>query len=133
ADRNLDLDHDGVLNWHEIQKGTSPRYNNENFDDLYSLNYEIFKASADKSQCSGEECIMKASRLHLIRVDEFQDTETPETNSIDFSHDENENVYTVFVKLKKQMGFTGNSKMLFKDFKVSKGNQEFEFTLQDFK
>lgn len=131
-DHNLDLDHDGLPNWQEIQFGSSPRYSNRNFDEKHSIHYQIEKNVQPSNSCDGEVWQIDLTKMPLLSVPPFVDN-NPSGKSIDFSHGNDENIIVVFIKLQKQVGTFGNSKMYFKDIKVNKSNTNFKLNMSDLK
>jgi hypothetical protein len=133
GDRNDDPDHDGVMNWVEIQQGTSPVFANTNVDQSRLIEYSTTQA-ARGSSCAGELWKVKVKRLPLIEAKAYEDpSDSVSPLSPTLSHDENENVITVFLKLKTRTGSGGNSRVYFKDFKLNRLFQGFGFSIEDFK
>lgn len=132
-DRNDDPDHDGVPNWLEVQRGTNPHFTNSGLSGENLLTYSSSKMS-NRGDCTGELWKVTVTRLPLAQVVAYQDA-SGSTNPLspDLSHEENENVVTVFLKLKTQAGYSGNSKVYFKDFKINKNVKTFSYRIEDFK
>lgn len=132
-DSNDDPDHDGVVNGLEIQQGTNPSFSNTNIAPADLIDYKVTKGE-DSPDCNGEVWNVTVNRLPLAGVKAYLDPLDRE-NSLSplLSHEDNENVIAVFVKLKPQTGYIGNNKIYFKDFKINRSVQEFKYYLKDFK
>lgn len=131
-DRYEDPDHDGILNWMEIQRGTNPNYTNSDIDEDRLLDYSVTKVEKTGS-CTGELWKVRVNRLPLAKVEAFQDISASE-NALNplLSHGKDENVIAVFLKFKTQAGFTGQSKIYSKYFRINQSMQGFEFKIDDF-
>lgn len=132
-DSNDDPDHDGIVNGLEIQQGTNPSFSNSNLDSANLIDYKVTKGEASPT-CNGEVWNVIVNRLPLAGVKAYLDPlDSGNSLSPSLSHEDNENVIAVFVKLKPLGGYTGNNKIYFKDFKINRSVHEFKYYLKDFR
>lgn len=132
-DSKDDPDHDGIVNGLEIQQGTNPTFSNSGLSPTDLIDYVVRKENAGSS-CDGDLWTVTVDRLPLAGVQAYADPLNQESSvSPALSHEDNENVIVVFLKLKPLAGYTGNNKILFKDFKINRSVQEFKYYLKDFK
>ena len=131
-DRNADPDHDGVMNWVEIQNGTNPNYANGAVDPSKILKYKVTKLP-ESGSCHGELWGVAVDQLPFTPISAYQDPlDLVSPLSPILSHEQDENIIMVSLKLKSKTGYSGNSKIYFKDFKINQSVQDFNFIMSDF-
>ncbi len=131
-DREADPDHDGVMNWIEIQNGTNPNFSNGAVDPSKVLIYKTTKL-LDTGSCMGELWNITVDQLPFVSTKAYLDPlDSVSPLSPSLSHAAEENVITIFLKLKTRSGFMGNSRIYFKDFKINKSFSGFDLFMNDF-
>lgn len=132
-DKYEDPDHDGILNWMEFLKSSNPNFANRSMDQKKLLEYST-KQVVDSADCNGEHWKVEIKQIPLATVNAYEDnSDSASLKSPALSHEQDENVITIFTKLKTRSGYSGNSKIYFKDFKINRKISEIYFQWQDFK
>jgi hypothetical protein len=121
-----------VINGLEIQNGTSPIFSNTSVDPTKILKYKIIKRN-DAGNCEGELWNITIDQLPFVSTDSYQDEmDNSSPRSPALSHNMDENIVTFFLKIKVKSGYKGNSKIFFKDVRINRAVEEFNFIMDDF-
>jgi hypothetical protein len=132
-DRFDDPDHDGVLNWMEFLRSSNPNFANKSMNQKLMLEY-FTKQVVDTLDCDGVQWKVEIKRIPLAAVKAYKESyDNTSLNSLSLSHEQEENIVTIFVKLKTRSGYSGNSKVYYRDFKINRKVSEIYFHWQDFK
>ncbi len=132
-DETDDTDRDQVLNSVEILRGTNPIYSDRNASVLTKVIASVSKTTT--TTCSGgESWTVHIDQIPFVRIPEFSDS-TDASNpvgALSLSHAKNENVVLIYLKLRPQVGQSGNAQVLFKGLKISADVPEFTLDVDQF-
>lgn len=132
-DETDDTDRDQILNSNEILRGTNPIYSDRNASVLTRVLASISKTSST-SCAGGEVWKINIDQIPFVRIPEFVDT-TDSSNpvgALSLSHAKNENVILIYLKLRPQVGQSGNPMILFKALKINADIPEFVLDVNQF-
>lgn len=120
ADDTGDPDHDLILNKTEITKGTNPLYADNNDSLSTRVISSISKNTGDKS-CTGESWTMKIDQVPFVPVEEFTDPydKMVPAGGLTLSHEKDENIAVVVLKIRPLLGTAGNAIILFKSLRLA--------------
>jgi len=108
-DSTADPDHDGLLNQDELQAALNPIYFDTDAAADSRVLWSIAKVAT--SSCAGEFWSLDIAQVPLSPVPSFSESALP--GAFDYSHQGDENILTVMLKIKPKPGVNGNSRVYF--------------------
>lgn len=129
-DESDDPDRDQILNSNEILRGTNPVFSDRNASMVTRVIASISKRTSEDC-VGGELWRIQAEQVPFVRVPAFRDpleTLLP-SGALSLSHDQNENIVLIYLKLRPQIGQSGNPVVLFKGMKISQSTSDFSLDI----